>query len=466
MKKPFIPYFEKFNNIADILTPSKFYKKNGVEYSDLACSFDIETSSFYYSKQLNMYTKSKPQNSDEKYFCKCATMYMWGLGINGKVVIKRTWGEFIETLDNISKYYQLNYNERHLVIYVHNLGYEFQFMRKYLKIKKMFAIKEREPIYFACENGIEFRCSYLLSGYKLENVANNFTYYTNVKKLVETLDYDLIRHSKTKISDIEYSYLVNDNLCVMCYIEEYKMKYKNNITRLPYTKTGVVRKLCRDNCFYINGSHKLKSTNKYQNYVKYIHNMNIKSVAEYKQLKRAFCGGFTHANAYHVGHIYNNVASFDFTSSYPYCLCAYRYPVGTGEIVNIKSHDEMEKYLKNYCCIFDIEFIKIESSISFEHFLSSSKCETTGELIEDNGRVVYADNLKTTLTNIDFEIVKKVYSWEKIRVSNFRIYHKNYLPKDLILTCLKLYHDKTTLKGVDNKLIEYMSAKENVNSIY
>lgn len=148
-------------------------------------------------------------------------------------------------------------------------------------------------------------------------------------------------------------------------------------------------------------------------------------------------------------------------------MCAYdEYPITTGKLVKINSREELEKYLKCYCCIFDVEFENLESKILFEHYISVSKCEIEGQHIEDNGRLVFGERVRTTITHIDFEVIRKVYEWKKIKIFNFRIYKKGYLPRDLILTILDLYGKKTTLKGVEEKLQEYQVSKEQVNSVY
>lgn len=287
--------FNRYDDIKDILTPVKAYKKKGIEFLNVASSFDIETSSYY--------------EGDEKR----ATMYMWGLGINGKVIIKRTWDEFIETLKIIKDYYKLN-ESRRLILYIQNLSYEMQFFRKWLQWDKVFAIDERKPVYAITKMGIEFRCSYILSGYSLETMGKNLIDYP-VKKLVGNLDYSLLRTTKTKISKLEYDYLINDNLVVMSYIQEL-INRLGNITRIQITKTAFVRKLCKDNLFYSNGSHH-KDGWKFKAYRKYMNNLVITSPQEYLQMKRAFQGGYTHASCLGVNRVYDNVASYDFTSSYP-----------------------------------------------------------------------------------------------------------------------------------------------------
>ena len=51
-------------------------------------------------------------------------------------------------------------------------------------------------------------------------------------------------------------------------------------------------------------------------------------------------------------------------------------------------------------------------------------------------------------------------------VRNFRRYKRGLLPKDLILAILDLYGAKTSLKGVEDKIIEYQNGKENLNGCY
>ena len=46
------------------------------------------------------------------------------------------------------------------------------------------------------------------------------------------------------------------------------------------------------------------------------------------------------------------------------------------------------------------------------------------------------------------------------------VYEKNYLPYELISCIIELYKNKTTLKGVEDKIAEYQSAKADLNSIY
>lgn len=423
-----------------------FKKSNKkISFANVACSFDIETTSFYYSSQ------------QEKL--KGACMYIWQFGINGYVIYGREWTEFIDLLKTIAEKLGL-YDKRRLVCYVHNLGYEFQFMCKWIEWNSIFAKDIRKPLYCLSEWGIEFRCSYYLSAYSLQKVGEHLQKY-KVKKLVGYLDYEKLRHSKTVLTENEIAYCVNDVLVVMAYIQEY-IEREGYISNLPLTNTGVVRKFCKNYCIRSKG----KSVKKYEEYRRIMAGLTVDGETEYKQLKRAFQGGFTHANAYKAGIIIKNVHSFDFTSSYPFTMLSEKFPMSKGKLVNIKSVDDLKKYLNLYCCIFDLTLYNVNPILTFENPISREKCYQCENPIINNGRIVTADKITITLTEIDFYIIKQFYSWSKAEIFNCRIYEKNYLPKNFILSILELYRNKTELKGIEGKEVEYMVSKNMLNSSY
>ena len=435
------------NDIDVILNPNiPFINTNKqIKYANVPCTLDIEVSSFY-------------ENGEKR-----AIMYSFVIGINGKCIIGRTYDELLNALNRISEFYYLD-TEKRMIFFVHNLTYEFQFIRLWMEWEKVFAIEERKILYALNDFGIEFRCSYMLSGYSLDYIGKNLLHTYNVRKLSGALDYTKIRHSKTPLTQEELNYQLNDGLVVMAYIQEQINNHHDNISYLPLTKTGEVRNFIRRETIYNGSHHKSNNISKY--YRRLISSIKITSVEEYIQLKNAFHGGFTHANANYVDTVINDVTSFDFSSSYPSVLVCEKYPMGNGQIVKVTKRKELEEYLKYYCCVFDVQFTGIESSTYYEHPISSSKCRKLINGLVDNGRVVSADSLITTLTDPDFEVIKHFYTWKKMSVTNFRIYKRGYLPTAFVKALLELYAKKTTLKGVEGKEIEYMNSKENVNSAY
>lgn len=424
------------SSLDDILCEIDFLKKGKkTKISNVASVFDIEATSFY--------------KGEEKQCC----MYAWVFGLNGRCIRGRTWAEFAEVVDRLVKVYELSLEKR-LIIYIHNLSYEFQWFKRYFEWENVFSLDTRKPIYAITKNGIEFRCSYLLSGYSLAKLGENLTKY-NVDKKVGDLDYKLIRHSKTPLTEKEWGYILNDGLVVMAHIQE-EIERCGDITKIPLTKTGYVRDLCREKC--------LKGDNRFE-YTKVMRTLRL-TVDNYHQLKRAYTGGFTHANIHYVDRVIKDVHSFDFSSSYPAVMLAEKYPMSKPFQVIIKNEEDFRDTLNAYCCMFDCTFANIRSKVSFENYISISRCTEAEHFVLNNGRVVEADMIKISLTEQDFFTIAELYEWDYIEVSNFNCFYKGYLPKDFILTILELYKDKTELKGVTGKEIEYLVSKGMINSCY
>lgn len=424
----------------ELIKKRKTERETAHAYYNLSCSFDIETTSTLINDQ------------------KAAFMYCWQMCLNGAVLIGRTWEEFEKVIQRIHDLLGLS-NSKRLVLYVHNLSFEFQFIRKRLQWSNVFAIDDREPVRCLSTLGIEFRCSYKLSGYSLFKLGDQLIKY-KVQKKHGDLDYSLIRTWKTPLTDKEIGYCANDVLVVASYIQE-KIEQDGDITKIPLTKTGYVRQACRDKCFPKNDR---TASYHYRDLMKRL----TLEPDEYMQLKRAFAGGFTHANAEKVGEVYIDVSSYDFTSSYPAVMLSERFPMSKGRKVDIPDKKKFIYYLRNFCCVFDITLKNIRPKLGArDNPLSFSKCYNVKGYTLNNGRIVYADELTTTMTNVDFSVFIKFYDYDPgVQLGDFRIYLPGYLPKAIIEAVLDFYQAKTTLKDVIGKEVEYLNGKENVNSIY
>lgn len=435
----------------------------GRYYYNVPCAFDIEATSFYVDNDcvVDYNAKRERQKAGDTNYNpeRRACMYVWQFGINGRVIIGRTWPEFVEMLNFIAKTLQLNENKR-LIIYVHNLSYEFQFLRKWLDWQdEMLSIDVRRPLYAVTSHYIEFRCSYLLTGYSLANLCKQMQKF-KIKKLTGNLDYSILHSSASELSDEEIAYCVNDVLIIMCYIQE-KIDEEGGIANIPLTQTGYVRRYCRQCTLYIKGHRRN------EHYYKIIHGLNFADMEEFRLVHDCFQGGFTHANSYYSGMTLENVASYDFTSSYPYIMVSEKFPMSSGLKVEIKDKSTFDFYLNNYACIMDVEFYGLIQRETHEHPLSVSKCKPISEdKVVDNGRVVSCSYCRTRITGIDFLTYKHFYQWKNIVIKTFYIYHCQYLPTELVMSILDLYARKTTLKGVKGSEVEYMRSKEMINSVY
>lgn len=436
-------------NIQNLLSLALFHsdelptvRKKKIEYLNVPVSFDIETSSFYDKGE------------------KTSIMYIWQLGINHHVIYGRTWLEFIECMKIIRDELSLSAEKRRMVIYVHNLGYEFQFIREYFNwTDEMTALQMRKPIKAVTTDGFEFRCSYLLSGYSLAKVGDMLQRH-KVSKMVGDLDYSLIRHSETPLTETELGYCINDVRVVMAYIQEC-IENEGDITKIPLTKTGYVRRYCRNAC--VANKRDKKANYKYR---RIISELTIDSPDEYKMLKQAFQGGFTHANPAYVGKVMHNVKSYDFTSSYPTVMIAEQFPMSKGEMIEITDKATFVNCLKNYCCVFTLELFNVTPILTQDNYISASRCISLNNPVIANGRVVSADSLTITITNVDFDIIHRFYTWSDMKIGKFIRYHKAYLPTSFVKSVLKLYEDKTILKGIDERESEYNVSKAMLNSTY
>ena len=408
-----------------------------ISFYNVPCAFDIEVSSFYYNGEKN------------------ASMYIWQFGILNWVTYGRTWEEYQNFLAVLSEVLGLSEDMR-LVVYVHNLAYEWQFVRKILKWDKVFFLDERKPVY-AITGGYEFRCSLKLSSKSLAKVGEDLVKYKEHKH-VGDLDYQLNRFHSTPLTDEELGYCEADIRVLLAYIQE-KIETDKQIDYIPLTNTGYVRNHCRKACF-----------KRYKDYKRLMSELTL-DADEYSQLKRGFAGGFTHANARYVAEgkekPLENVGSFDFTSSYPAVMLTEQFPMSKSKLIgHIDDWNQFHYYLNNYCCLFDVTLTNVFPKVDYDHPISRSKLIKFEGITEDNGRIVSADMMSLTMTEQDWFVFDSFYNYEHIEVRMFRIYEKRFLPKPFYRAILELYKKKTILKDVEGEEINYMISKNMLNAAY
>lgn len=199
-----------------------------ITYYNVPAGFDIETTSYF------------DESGNRK-----GTMYHWQFGIFNLVTTGRSWPEFLNCLTAVRAILGLG-NETRLVVYIHNISFEWQFMRKWIEWDKVFFLDTRNPIY-ALSDGIEFRDMFKLSRKSLAKTAEDLVNYPTMK-MIGDLDYSLYRHSLTPLTDIELRYCEQDIRVILSYIQE-KIETDGDITKIPLTNTGYVRNYCRTACF-------------------------------------------------------------------------------------------------------------------------------------------------------------------------------------------------------------------------
>ena len=270
-----------------------------------------------------------------------------------------------------------------------------------------------------------------------------------VEKKVGDLDYTLLRTPITKLTDKELGYCEYDCLVIYHYIKR-ELETYTRVDKIPITSTGKVRRELKDLV--------LKDWN-YKNKVKKSININPHI---YNLLQEAFAGGYTHANWVYTDEILKNIESWDFTSSYPYILVSHQFPSTEFQKCIIKNKNQM---VSKFAYLLVVEFTNIKCKY-YNNFISQSKCSKIIKGKYDNGRIIEAESITITLTDIDFYFILDTYKYDKyeIKESYYSVY--DYLPKQFIEFVLQKYVNKTKYKNVEGKEVEYAKEKNKFNALF
>ena len=398
-------------------------KKKKIQYIDAVTAFDIETTLIKKYKQ--------------------SVLYHWQFQIKNTTVTGRDWQSFKKFYDRLNK----NISEGcYMVVFVHNLSYEFQFLKSIIPVDEVFAMDKRKILYFR-SGRLEFRCSYLLTNQSLSRFLKSM----NVKDQKLTgFDYNKQRFPWTAMTTEEIHYCVNDvKGLTQALIKKMKLDHDDLYT-IPRTSTGYSRRL---------------SKQRLSKHIKWIRRI-LPDLEVFRALRDEFRGGDTHAHRFNSNILIKDVAlnSYDISSSYPAVMLSEEFPM--------KFCPAEPKYLIQYinygkACLFYIVFqnIRLKDQSFGDPYLSKSKCTNIINGVYDNGRILSASALRTCLNEIDFSIIYAEYDFDAYIVDQLWIADKKKLPEEFRTLLKETYEQKTALKGT-GKDYEYMLMKALFNAFY
>lgn len=404
-------------------------------------TFDIEvTSAWLENGKVISYRKGESSeywNSLEAL----SLPYIWQFSCDGVVYYGREFRDFKKVLDDLPK-------DCEIIIWVHNLSYEFMFLCNILEWSNVFARNPHKPIKCTPKEyrNISFRCSYFLTRLSLDNWGKQI----GLPKATGDLDYEKIRTPLTPLTEKELGYCERDCLVVEAGIRNYLKKYEKQ-RNIPLTQTGTVRREVKD---------LLMSD---PNYVRFIKRLVPRDADQYKILQQVFAGGYTHANR-----IYSNktideyIEHYDFASSYPTVMIAEKYPMSKWIYIGRIMPDPST--FNDYAYILRVKFRHLNCTYC-NTYIQTSKSECKGATY-DNGRVISAEELTITLTEQDWLTISETYEWESVEVEYCMKSKKGYLPKQFCDYILYLYANKTELKDVEGYEDLYLQSKQYINSMY
>lgn len=435
-----LPYMRKLLNC-------KESHKRGITYLEIPCAFDIETTNIYQrDKDGNIMSESRPY----------AFMYHWQFCLDDKVVFGRTWEEFQKLLRTLETNLNLSYKVR-LVVWVHNLPFEWMFMQHFVDYQEGFFLEERKPAKILLKSGIEFRCSYILSNMSLAKFCENETGVIHYKLVKDDeddnkFDYTKIRTPATQLDEFEEAYCYND-VRGLCECIKSRLLV-DTLATIPMTSTGYVRQDLRNAA---RGNKKYRE--KFRN--------NALNAHLYTMCRQGFRGGNVHANLNYSNQLVKNAFGKDIASSYPASMLMDQCPSTAFFKLNIETmaQRDLSSYaLLMHVMLLDVEFIG-HSGIPY---IAYSKCLHYGpDRIVDNGRILKCSYVEMVCTDIDLEIIKSTYKCDG-GIFIKEAYASKYAPLD---DCIKgvvmdYFKDKCLLKGDDLHKYEYSKKKNLLNSTY
>ena len=415
MRYPGIKHYTEFNE--DTRFNLDEFDRNRSFCNDIF-TFDTENSTVFLDDTGNWvgYNSNMTTEWISKHKRRSLT-YIWMLSINNQVYYGRYLEEFKPFL---MKVYNLikgrsSKGDRHIQIWVHNLPYDFQFLRNIFTFDREFARRKGKPFNaFIKDTNIQFRCSAVLSGMSLEKTAKQ--YNLPIEKLEGNLDYNVYRNPETELTTDELEYCKNDCLVVYEFIKKMKTIYgePKDYRRFPLTSTSTVRLGFKE---YLRDNNVNFGVSNWHNKMK----MLKPDLETYKILKESLQGGYVFTNGRWENQTLYDVNSIDKKSAYPAVMLTEKFPT-TVFVKNTK--EEFKNMIKSgtvfddkYCRIFKVRFenlrLKCDCNIYPIAFHKASKKE--GYKVFNN-KIVECDTIEMTITDVDLEIISKCYDWDKRNV--------------------------------------------------
>lgn len=391
--------------------------------------------------------------------------------------------ELINFYNALIDFYHIDFYHR-LVTVIHNASYDLSYLLPYIQLY-LPEKDNRDGIYDGKnkikkyrQGGLEFRCSFMLSGESLESWSKNLN--TKNKKQIGIYDYSKIIYQDTELNEDEKLY---DEMDVRALHDCYKKQmeiYGDNVATVPNTSTGYVRRDFR------------AASRKMNRYREVIFQHGRLDVESYKFCVNSYAGGYTHNNRFEKDKIITGLIGHrDFRSMYPSVMRCYPLPFGEPQIFyskrskyTIKIQELLDLYPK-YSTIAQINISEVslkDPNITMP-FMQSSKLiyNKIDKLLLDNGRILYFKGHCTTyIDNHTLKILSEQYNI-KGKILKVYAFENIMMPKCLAVAIDEYFKEKANRKilvkeaekkygkGSEEHLeaeMYYLLAKKKLNGIY
>lgn len=412
------------------LKPVKVRRRRGKRYYvNLTATLDIETT-----------------NTEEDGFA-----YSFAMNIEGINMVVRYIEELEEAIDGLIDSWSLGGSD-YLSIYIHNLGYEYQYMAQILHedwtIKNALYTKARQALYLRFGNGIEFRDSLKLFQKSLAGATKGCRH----PKLKGDLDYSVYRTPDTPLTQQEFDYIVNDVQGLYEAIERLKAEHDYNAATIPLTNTSMV----------------IEEVNRHLHTGEVQRAMRALSLGKYELELAYHCmaGGDTHGTRWRASRTYENCNSYDLKSAHPSEQALWKFPAGEPFLLpEDVEEDELSTLIdEGYGWLGKVylEGIQVRPECP-NPTLSLSKTEAVEGLRGlDNGRVLGADAAFAYLDSNDYQRFREAYTYTDFCGADILVFKLEYLPDEFREAVFEKFRVKESAEDGPERVF----AKVCVNTIF
>ena len=446
---------------------SKTYYKGG-------CKFTIAKGVFYCMTPMFLDIETSNNHAE-----KPEDLRTWITSIqvlfNDRYYLFRYPEELIDFLNSLIKRLGLKPGKfkKKLIIYVHNLSYDLSYLYGYLQALPSFGetyqgiIEDNNKFLTYVRGPFEFRCSYRLSGMSLEKWSKEMN--IEHKKQIGLYDYDKIIYPDDELTENEQSYDKHDVLAMKECLDKQMEYYGDDLTTIPLTKTGYIRRTLRRSC----------RNDKY--YRKHYFWDNRLDPECYEYCLKSFAGGYTHNNRYwrdvllETGKTYeyrpgsgiyykiDKIKHRDFKSHYPtQQTCSNMFPIGRPQHVYDNSMpyalsipeilEDMTEF--TYFVKMRITYAELRDRTISMPFLQVSKCYNCENIksIADNGRILKIEgSFITYMDSITLSIIAEQYTMKYEIIDAYRM-KNGPLPACIVSVIDKYFKGKSDKKALVHAL--------------
>lgn len=287
-----------------------------------------------------------------------------------------------------------------------------------------------------------------------------------------------IKTPNTKLTDEETEAEIRKALCINYGVQKFKHRF-NHLSNIPLTNTGIVRReleeiVCANEKWgedEKHGENEKAYGSRWSRLCARV-NRNMKP-EDYARLRQLFTGGWCGTSRFDCFRVLRDVDAYDIRSAYPAVMCHMRFPVTEFEKI---PQNQWNKYLNEEDVLaFDRKeawyghfvFYNLESKSNIDYwpfYKYRPQRTDEDEIRVHDGRLISCKGaFEVYLTDLDFQMFKKFYNFDKVETLDMWKSQTSLLPECLIKTILKWFKLKSELPKDSRERDE---VKTKLNSAY